>query len=47
LQKRIGIGFESLIRFLKGETEDIDANAETLINFIKTVKPLLKEVLRV
>lgn len=47
LQKRIGIGFESLIRFLKGETEDIDANAETLRNFIKTVKPLLKEVLRV
>jgi len=47
LQKKIGIGFESLIRFLKGETEDIDANAETLINFIKTVKPLLKEVLRV
>ena len=47
LQKRIGIGFESLIKFLKGETEDIDANAETLRNFIKTVKPLLKEVLRV
>ena len=47
LQRRIGIGFESLIRFLKGETEDIDADTETLINFIKTVKPLLKEVLRV
>lgn len=47
LQKRIGIGFESLIRFLKGETEDIDADTETLINFIKTVKPLFKEVLRV
>lgn len=47
LKKRIGRGFESLIRYLKGETEDIEADEETLKNFIKTIKPLLKEVLSI
>jgi len=45
LQNKVGKGFESLIRFLKGEAENLEADEETLRNFIKTVKPFLKEVL--
>jgi hypothetical protein len=45
LQNKIGEGFESLIRFLKEETENIEVDEETLKNFIKTVKPFLKEAL--
>ena len=47
LQNRIGEGFESLIKFLRGETEDIEVDEETLKNFIKTVKPFLKEALKI
>lgn len=46
LQNKIGRGFESLIAFLKEEKEDIEIDIETLRNFIKTIKPLLKEVLK-
>lgn len=45
LQNKIGRGFESLIAFLEGETENIEADEETLRNFVKTIKPLLKEAL--
>lgn len=45
LQNKIGEGFESLIGFLKEEKEDIEADEETLRNFIKVVKPFLKEAL--
>lgn len=47
LQNDIGEGFDSLIRFLKGETEDIEADEETLRNFIKVVKPFLKEMFKI
>ena len=47
LQNEIGKGFESLLGFLKEETEDIETDEETLRNFIKAVKPLLKEVLEI
>ncbi len=47
LQEKIGSGFEALIKFLKGETENIDVDVETLKSFIKTIKPLLREVLRI
>jgi hypothetical protein len=47
LQRMIGVGFESLIRFLKGEMEDIEADDQTLRNFIKTVRPILKETLKI
>ncbi|OYT28495.1 MAG: hypothetical protein B6U95_04010 [Thermofilum sp. ex4484_82] len=47
LRSSIGEGFESLIKFLKEEIEDIEVDEQTLKNFIKTVKPILKEALRI
>ncbi|EHP89534.1 hypothetical protein [Methanotorris formicicus] len=45
LQTKIGNDFEVIIKFLKGELDDFDANKETLKNFIIYLKPLVKEVL--
>lgn len=45
LQKKIGKGFESLVEFLKGNIEDIEVDEQTLKNFIKTVRPILKGAL--
>ena len=47
LGNKIGKGFESLMGFLKEETENIEADEETLKNFIKAVKPFLKEALEI
>jgi len=46
LQNKIGGGFEPLIGFLKGDKEDVEADEETLRNFIRTIKPILREVLK-
>ncbi len=48
LQNRIGKEFESLIKFVKGETEEIETDKEqTLKNFIKIIRPILKEALKI
>lgn len=46
LQNEIGEGFEPLIGFLKGDKEDVEADEETLRNFIRVIKPILSEVLK-
>lgn len=43
---RLGKDFESLIRFLRDETPELNVDKQTLENFIKHIKPLIKEVLR-
>lgn len=47
LQHMVGEGFESLVGFLKGNIEDIEVDEQTLKNFIKTVRPILREALRI
>lgn len=47
LRGDIGEGFESLLSFLKGKTENIKVDKQTLKNFIKTVRPILKEALKI
>lgn len=47
LQNKIGERFESIIAFLREEKETLETDEETLRNFIKVIKPLLKEVLKI
>jgi len=47
LQEKMGNDFEEIIKFLKGNTNDFEANKETLKNFIIYIKPHIKEVLDV
>jgi len=47
LRGDIGEGFESLLSFLKGKTENIKVDEQTLKNFIKAVRPILKEALKI
>ncbi len=47
LQKKIGAESDSIIRFLRGETENIEADEQTLKSFIEVAKPFLKEVLEI